>query len=292
MAPKVFAMKTFHKVLLLLSTFSIPASTLTAEVRYHCAQDSAAVMELIGKAGKSEDFGERIVNAAKALEGTPYGKAADNDTKGTLAVRLDSLSQRDFIYIAFAAAKTASLNNPSLRDFEKNLESISRKKGEDAGFASQFLYGADWVVDNVYRGNLKEMTEYVDGGNYRTKTLDYVSRHPEEFPAMADSITADKVKVTELGYRSHRIPHQKKQSINNKNIKELIKNGDIIILSPNDPDFDIYDIGIVSLENGEPTLIHISREEGKVVIDPYPLSRLFKIEGQHFYGYRWLRPTE
>ena len=62
-------------------------------------------------------------------------------------------------------------------------------------------------------------------------------------------------------------------------------------MNPPEADFDIYDIGIVSMENGEPYLIHISRENNQVRLDPYPLTRLFKIEGQFFYGYRWLRPV-
>lgn len=265
---------------------------LLATVRYHSPSDSAKIMTVINAAVEKDDYKDKIVAAAKALVGIPLGKAADNDSLGTLMVRLDSLNQREFIYTALAAAKTSMLSVPTLREFEGNLENISRRKGVDEGFSSQFLYGSDWIVDNVFRGNLKEMTEYLDGGSYRTKTLDYVSRHPEQFPAMTDSVTAEKVKVMEFGYRSHRIPHLKKQSISNKNVKELLQNGDIIILSPPDQDFDIYDIGIVSFENKEPHLIHISRDAGKVTLDPYPIARLFKIESQFFYGYRWLRPTE
>lgn len=263
-----------------------------AKVRYHCAEDSARVMALVERARGGSSYGSRIVEAAKGLEGIPLGKAADNDSTGTLVIRLDSLSQREFIYMAIAAAKTAGQTVPSLREFEKSLEEISRRKGVDEGFASQFFYGSDWIVDNVYRGNLKEMTEYLDGGGYRTKTLDYVSRNARKFPAMADSATAEKIRVMEYGFRSHRIPHLKKQSISNKSVKELLQPGDIIILSAPENDFDIYDIGFVSFENGEPTLVHISREKGEVTTDPYPLPRLFKIEGQFFYGYRWLRPTE
>ena len=263
-----------------------------ALVRYHCPKDSLLVMNLLEEAAKGESFGQKIVAAALALNGTPRGAAADNDSLGTIMIRLDSLNKRELVYMALAAAKTAQLSVPSLREFEKNLENVSRRKGVDEGFASQFLYGADWIVDNVYRGNLKEMTEYIESGNNRTKTLDYVSRHPEEFPAMADSTTAEKVRIVEFGYRSHRIPHLKKQSINNKNIKELFQNGDIIILNSLDTDNDIYDIGFIAIDKGEPYFIHISRENNEVMKDPFPISRLFKIDGQFFYGYRWLRPIE
>lgn len=274
---------------LFISIFSLSG---IASPRYHCPKDSARVMEIISLASHAENFPDRVIAVAKALVGTPLAKAADNDTEGTIVVRLDSLNQREFLYITLAAAKTAGLSYPNIRDFEKNLENISRRKGKDEGFPSQFLYGADWIVDNVYRGNLKEMTEYLDGGSFRTKTLDYVSRHPEEFPALSNPEILDKVKVVEYGYRSHRLPHLKKQSIGNKNVKELLQEGDIIILSAMNNDFDIYDIGFVTFVNGEPTLIHVSHHTGGTLIDPFPLTRLFKNEGQYFYGYRWLRPVE
>lgn len=285
-------MKTRAKMLFFLLLCMVMGLPCMAAVRYHCPEDSIRILELIDKAKNGASYGEKIVEAAKALSGIPRGWSADNDSIGSLVIRLDSLSQREFIYMALAAAKTAEQSLEGLYAFEKNLENISRKKGVDEGFPSQFFYGSDWIVDNVYRGNLKEMTEYLDGGGSRTKTLDYVSRHAEEFPALSDPETLDKIKVMEFGYRSHRIPHLKKQSIGNKNVKELLQNGDIIIMNPPETDFDIYDIGVVSLENGEPYLIHISRETNEVRLDPYPLTRLFKIEGQFFYGYRWLRPIE
>lgn len=296
-----------HKLLIII-IFSLFLSLghLQGAVRYHCPSDSVKVLELISKAKEGDTFGHKVVMAAKYLQGTPFAQAADNDSIGTLVIRLDSLNQREFIYNVLAAAKTAELSAPTLRDFEKNLENISRRKGTDEGFVSQFFYGSDWIVDNVFRGNLKEMTEYVENGNYRTKTLDYLTRHPEQFPALSNPAVLDKVKVIEFGFRSHRIPHLKKQSINNKNIKELISDGDIIILNPLEDDFDIYDIGFVSMEKGEPTLIHLPSENSakdssskdqsgsvpEVILDPYPLSRLFKIQGQFFYGFRWLRPIE
>ena len=148
------------------------------------------------------------------------------------------------------------------------------------------------MVDNIYRGNLKEMTEYVSGGGFKTKTLDYMTRHKDEFPAMTDDAVSDKVRMNEMGYRSHRIPHLKKQSVANKPLHELMDDGDIIMMLSPEPDRDLYDIGFVELKEGEPYLIHISYDNGKVVADPYPLARLFKLESQHFYGYRWLRPQE
>ena len=280
------------RFIFILIAFNFVGAFADAAVRYHCPEDSVRALDLIAAAQKGETYAQRVVSAARALTGIPAGPAADNDMAGTIVLRLDTLNQREFINMALAAAKASMHSNPGLREFEEALEEVSRKKGKDTGFDSQFLYGSDWIVDNVYRGNIKEMTDYIDGGSFRTKTLDYVSRHKDEFPALADSAVFEKIKVMEMGYRSHRIPHQKKQSINSKAIKEMVEEGDIIVMLIPDSDFDVYDIGIVAENNGQHHLIHLSKAEGKIVEDPYPLSRLFKIEGQFFYGYRWLRPQE
>lgn len=265
---------------------------MMGEVRYHCEKDSEAVMDLLSKISSEAPIGERVSQAAAALCGIPAAESADNDSIGNILIRLDSLSRREFINVALAAAIAASKTDPDVKDFEKALENVSRKKGKDEGFASQFFYGSDWIVDNKYRGNIEEMTEYVENGNYKTKTLDFITRHKDQFPAMKNQEVADKVQVSEMGFRSHRVPHLKKQSVNNKTIKELFQDGDIIIMLPPDYDFDIYDMGILTIKDGEPYMTHISKEKAEIAQDPFTLSRLFKNEGQFFYGFRWLRPKE
>lgn len=261
--------------------------------RIHCSEDTVRVSQILGKLQSVDaKLGERCVAAAEELVGTVWSPAPDNDSIGTMVINLHGFDRMGFVNNVLALAK-ASLHHMSVeRQYELALEGYSRRKSEDNGFPSQLFYGADWIVENIYRGNLKEMTEYVGGGSFKPKTLDYMTRHADEFPAMKNPDVKDKVRMIEMGYRSHRIPHLKKQSVGNKEIRELMEDGDIVIMLSNEPDYDVYDIGFVKMLEGEPHFIHISHETGKVVEDPYPLSRLFKLENQHFYGYRWLRPTE
>lgn len=275
-----------------LSALSVMASW-PAGARVHCEEDTAAVSRLLGvAASRGGNLGERCVAVAKALEGTPWSPAADNDSLGTLVVNLHGFDRMGFVNTVLAVAQASGKRYADETEFENSLASFSRRKGEDLGFESQLLYGSDWVVDNVYRGNLKDLTEYLGGGGFKAKTLDYVSRHKDEYPALANPETLDKIKMMEMGYRSHRIPHMKKQAAGGSEFMRLLQDGDIIMMLSPAPDYDVYDIGFVEMRGGEPYLIHISYENGKVVADPYPLQRLFKLENQHFYGFRWLRPTE
>lgn len=276
-------------VLIAMLILSLP----TYAYRIHCEEDTIKISNLLRlTAENGGNLGERCVFVARQLADSPLSKSPDNDAEGTVVLDMHGFDRMGFVNNVIAIAQTSMKKLPTVKEFGFALEGLSRRKGIDEGFASKLLYGADWIVDNVYRGNLKEMTEYLTGGGFKTKTLDYVSHHKDEFPALQDSVVYDKIKMMEMGYRSHRIPHLKKQSAGNKPLHELMQNGDIIMMLSPEIDYDVYDIGIVQMKNGEPYLIHISYETDKVVEDPYPLSRLFKIEGQHFYGYRWLRPEE
>ena len=278
---------------LLLGVIIAFSSISAAAFRRHCKEDTVIVSRLLSlTAEHGGSLGERCVFAARQLEGTPWSVPLDNDTSGTIYINMHGLDRMGFVNTVMALAEASMKKQPSVKEFVNSLESVSRRKGVDEGFASQLIYGADWIVDNVYRGHLKEMTEYVGGGGFKAKTLDHVTRNKEDYPALRDSTVYDKVKMMEMGYRSHRIPHLKKQSAGNKSLHELMQNGDIIMMLSPELDYDVYDVGIIEMKGGEPYLIHISYENGKVTEDPYPLSRLFKIESQHFYGYRWLRPTE
>ncbi len=274
-------------------TIGLSETASAYEPRVHCAEDTAMVAKVLrAVTDNGGTLGERIAFAARQLEGTPWSNAEDRDTTGTVIINMHGFDRLGFVNTAMALGAASLKPVPRVEEFELLFENMSRRKGEDNGFPSRLIYVSDWIVDNVYRGNLKEMTEYVTGGGFKTKTLDYVSHHPEEYPALKNPEVLEKVKMNEMGYRSHRIPHLKKQSAANKPLHELMQTGDVIVMLSPQPDFDLYDIGVIEMRGGEPYLIHISHENGSVVADPYPLARLFKLDGQHFYGYRWLRPQE
>ena len=282
-------MKVYIKTLFLMIFVTILTVPCHGKVRYNSSADSLKVLNLIEIASKIENAGAKIVATAEAMTGTPLGNPSDNDSIGTIVVRLDSMTRSEFVNIALAVVKASSFSVLDIKNFEESLENLSRKKGRDEGFVSQFFYGADWLQDNINRGNLKEMTEYVDGSIFKTKSFDYVSRHRDQYPALADSVNYEKIRAWEMGFRSHRLPYQKKHSIGNKAIQELLQDGDIIMMLA-DNDTDLYDIGFVEMKDGQPYIIHFSRQKGVIVKDEFNLKRLFKLEGQFFYGYRWIRP--
>jgi hypothetical protein len=191
-----------------------------------------------------------------------------------------------------ALALTSGSSRATWRTFVSQLEEIGYSHGENTGFASALIYPSVWIADNIYRGNVKEITEDLSGSKHCVKTLDYITSHRDLYPALSDSITYEKMKRVEEGYRSHRVPYMAKESIAAKIVKDNIRNGDIIVILTKDIGLDSKEIGIVKLVNGNPYMIYASSVSGKVEMTSVPVAECFKHEWRQAQGYRIIRVTE
>lgn len=133
-------------------------------VRIHCAEDTVKVNRILKAAAeRGGSFGDRCAFVAREMAGTKLGEAPDNDSIGTLMVDFHAMDRMSFINNVMALAEASTRTIPRFEEYVNFLERYSRRKGKDEGFASQFLYGSDWIVDNVYRGNLKKGTMWCSG---------------------------------------------------------------------------------------------------------------------------------
>lgn len=259
------------------------------EVRRFSTEDNVRAEKIMGEiSGVDIPVGDKVIRTAKLLIGTPSGADAENDTIGTAMINLQHFTPFSFVNSVLALVKATEAPRPGLQALDEAWVSLTRRRGEDTGFSSKFIYGADWIVDNIYRGNLKEMTELLNDGSFKTKSLDYVTRNADKYPALSDSATFDRMKMVEMGFKSHKIPHLKKQTMGKKEVVDRLQNGDIIVMLSPKIDFDVYDLGFIEMRDNVPYLIHVN--DLGVVEDSEPLSRYFKVNNQYFYGYRILRP--
>ncbi|MBD5269824.1 MAG: DUF1460 domain-containing protein [Bacteroides sp.] len=292
---KSFSMNT-HPVLrpYFFILFSLIASCAMAAVRVHCENCRQKATEILEKVAAKDDPGERIILAARELAGTPTGLSVLQDTVTSACINLHELSPLDFTSTALAFAKAAANSrNPRYEDFAEAYVNISRRKGLDGGFASRLLYGADWTVDNVYRGNVQELTDRLPDNVFKTRSFDHFTSHRQDYaPLRNDSAAWEDVRMVEMGYRSHKVPYLRKQTITKKDIREHISKGDIIILLGKESDRDIWDMGFIDiLPSGEMRLIHSDPAGGEIKEEEVSLERFFKLAGQYFTGYRLLHPT-
>lgn len=269
----------------MLVLFSVAAN---AQYRFHCEKDTVEVREIVADIVKYDNVGARIANAAESLIGRPADDSIRRDSTASLAINIDSFTPLSFVNSCLALARTAENARNGWRGFSEKLTDFSCRRGENNGFASLFYHTSDWIGDNVYRGNLTELTENGDARSM-TASLDYLTVNRDEFAALKDDDVYDRVKMHEMGFRSHKIPYLPKQAAGEKAFNESVDNGDIIVLVSTKERSDYYDIGIVKMESDGPHLIHFSQRAGKVVKEPETLKRYFNSNAKYFSGFRHIR---
>ncbi|MDE6340602.1 MAG: DUF1460 domain-containing protein, partial [Muribaculaceae bacterium] len=256
--------------------------------RYHCERDTALAMEIIREFSEpGGDPGKLCGQIASKFVGVPYAPVAQEDSLGVAEIRLDGFDDFSFVNNVAALAKLAtSPGSIRLKDVEQMIERMTFRRGEANGFPSRMLYGGDWVVDNRSRGNIKELTEDYST-NFKTKSLEYVGRHPDEYVALKDSATLDRQKMVEFGYRTFKIPHLKRESTEWKNISSELREGDLIMLLTSHPEKDLWEMGYLVIRPDGLHLIRVSEKDGKVVEEQAPIGRFSKRNAKEIYGCRW-----
>lgn len=240
--------------------------------------------------GSRKTEGEKMVYAALELIGSEEDDYYSVDSIGELRANMQRYSPLMFINTVIALTKAAEF--PGKSDwhlFLKELEDVSCRRGENKGFPSIMYHTSDWIGDNISRGKIIELTENYNGVVARTKSLDEMTRKRNNYAALSDSNTFETVRMIEMGFRTHRIPALKKETIKKKEINDDLRNGDIIIFVPNRDGIDMYDIGIVAIENDAPHLIHLSPQTHKIVKEEDDIARYMALMTKYFQGYRILR---
>ena len=273
-------------MLLLIACVGCPDSY----ARYHCSADTSKVMGLVREFySPGGDPGEIAGKIAEALKETPYEEVVMNDSVGHILVKADGFDNITFLDMVSAIARLAtSPGHKRINEFERELENISYRRGEDNGFPSKMIYISDWIVDNKARNNVKEITEnYSD--QFRTKSLEKVSRNRDLYAALKDSSCYEGQKMVEMGFRTHKVPHLKREQASRKEITDEMRDGDIVVMLTSDPMTDALETGFVREREDGFHFIHPSVEAGKVVEEDEPLDRYIKRNAKRIYGWRWVR---
>lgn len=280
-----------YRILLLVCSFILPLLCVARDLPHHCGSDKDKIETILGSLkGSDLSLGQRASAAAEALIGGDEDDYYTSDSIACLRVNVDSFTPLMFVNTVVALAKASE--SPGLVDvntFENEFESVACRRGENRGFPSIMYHSSDWIGDNMARGNITELTENYNGVVARTKSLDEMTRYRKNFAALADSATFESVRMTEMGFRTHRVPSLKKETIKKKELVEDLQDGDILILVPNRDGIDIYDMGFVKFENGAPHFIHLNPHTHKIVKEEEDLARYMALMTKYFQGYRILR---
>lgn len=241
------------------------------QMRFHCANDTTEINALLDKGLKSgkKSANELVSFYAHELLNRPYVAHTLEGEKEMLTINIDELDCTTFVETLYALTRTTLNERYSWRDFANNLEDIRYRGGKMDGYASRLHYISEWTVDNTSRGNIEEITKDVKGAKELIKTINYMTTHRDAYPALKDSVTFEKMKSYEEGYRNHKTYYLRKEHLNGKDVCGAVQEGDLVGLVCKTPGLDISHMGmVVKNEKGELVVIDASMSAGKVVKEP------------------------
>lgn len=238
-------------------------------MRFHCENDTIKINRLLEDGLKSniDNANALMVFYANKLLGTPYVAHTLEGEQELLTINIDELDCTTFVETLYALTRTTLSHRTSWRDYANNLESIRYRNGVMSDYSSRLHYMSEWIVNNSARGNVKDVTPDFKSCKYMIKTIDFMSKHRDAYKSLTDSLQFEKIRNYEVGFRSHRFPYIKKESINSKDTKHTFKSGDIIGMVTKIEGLDISHLGIVIKENNQLYFINASMSGGKVQLE-------------------------
>jgi len=279
-------MKYFALILLLCVS-----AVCRGQVRWHDEQrDTVRLTELLTEAAAlpGASPSDRVGFLARKFVGTPYVAHTLEGAEEVLTVNLDELDCTTLVDVVLALAYTAGEQRTGWQDFVYNLQRMRYRGGEVDGYASRLHYNCDWAVDNIHRGFITDVARNVPKCSYMVRTVDFMSGHRDKYPALADSATYERICSVENGFRNHRFAYIKTLNLNSREVKDALREGDILAFVSNLKDLDVTHLGIVVKEDGQLKVLHASSSEGRVMISERPLADFVK-RNRNWIGVRVYR---
>ncbi len=285
----------FFLTICLATIFSISANAYES-IAFHCDQDTTLINNLLQSPELKDMAPEgRVAFFAKKLVGTPSSLKSQILEADTMVFTVDvhSFTPLSFISTCVALAKAyESSSAPNWRDFADKYENIMFKRGEATDFVSRFLYPSDWIADNIFRGNVTDVTFNLEGlaARKKEKSIDYISHNKDKFKAFAKPENYDRLRMLEMGFRNHQIPYISNGDLMNpKRFNPQAKDGDIFFLLTPDFNLDSREMGILSRDGDKLLIIQLSPSKDTVTLEELPFENYIKRNVKRIQGARIIR---
>ena len=214
-------------------------------------------------------IGQGVARFGRALEGAPY-------VDGTLVgpgpelcrVTTDGFDCVTFMETALNLARTthtAGGREPTSEDVTKAITYTRYRGGRLDGYLSRLHYTSEWIADNIAKGVLEDVTPALGGVPFPLN-VDFMSKHPERYPALRDNPTlVDSMRHIErrinLTRRTH-VPRDRVAAIEGK-----LRSGDLVAITTSIRGLDYAHTGLIVREGGVARLLHASSKSGRVMLD-------------------------
>lgn len=280
--------------LLTLVSLSVQAQKLSAQAQKvdYMREDSIKVVKLLQESRQLPSSSNLMLFFARKLCGVPYvGQTLEHNPTERLVVNVRQLDCTTYVETVLALAICSQNRRYTFDDYCRQLQHIRYADGK-VSYGTRLHYFSAWIESNMRAGIVKSVNSPSAVFSRMQKlNVYYMTQHVEQYPMLvqhAEYIPEIKRMEQHLTGQTHRfIP---KQAITNtQTLRNVIHNGDIIVILTSKKGLDTSHIGIAVWHNDGLHMLNASSIHHKVVEEPMTLR---KYMGQHpsQIGIRIVRP--
>ncbi|MEY3249584.1 MAG: hypothetical protein RL742_1627 [Bacteroidota bacterium] len=238
--------------------------------RFFDPADQQILAEKIACCDPAQPLAARVLAVAQSFLGAPYAQGLlDQSAEEQLALNLRGLDCWTFVEYSLAIALAAEAESPA-EAFPQYVRQLRYRSGKIDGYGSRLHYFSSWLAQAQELGYLTDVTGELPGAAVYRKPVNYMSTHPDAYPALKDPETLRQIDTTERLLNLQQryfIPQQRV-----RDMEAAIEDGDLIAITSGKPGLDIAHEGFAVRVNGRVHLLHASSLAKRVVISAQPLA--------------------
>lgn len=224
-----------------------------------------------------ETSGETAINVAKTFLGKPYVGQTLEKSPEKLVCNLREFDCYTLVENVIALTRMNNFNLSDYNVFQEMLTSMRYRDGKLDGYASRIHYFTEWIEQAENNGIITNLTK--SWGKASGKKLDFMSKHPNYYPAMTDANVRERISGMETYVNQSPFFEIKKADFYKAESK--IKDGDIIVFTSTIAGLDVNHEGLAYWQNGKLHLLHASLDYKKVMVSPETLGEYLQKITKH-----------
>ena len=169
-------------------------------------------------------------------------------------------------------------------DYQQILRTLRYRQGRMAGYPSRLHYFTDWIRDKVEMQLVTDIQQPNPPFTaVQTVRVNYMSTHPTAYKALkANASLVPEIRAQEQSLTGMKVRYIPKHQIrNNKLLRSVVKDGDILAITCNKKGLDIAHLGFAVWRKDGLHLLNASMIHKKVVEEPMTLYQYMQKHKTH-----------
>ena len=253
---------------------------LAAQTTYQPA-DSIKICQLLSQANSETStlwFARQFLNV-------PYvAHTLEVNDDERLVVNTRQLDCTTLVETVAALKLCAQQGKRGFADYQQILRTLRYRQSRMAGYPSRLHYFTDWIRDKVEMQLVTDIQQPNPPFTaVQTVRVNYMSTHPTAYKALkANASLVPEIRAQEQSLTGLKVRYIPKHQIrNNKLLRSVVKDGDILAITCNKKGLDIAHLGFAVWRKDGLHLLNASMIHKKVVEEPMTLYQYMQKHKTH-----------